>query len=64
MSDLELMNAQLVGAQAGMVVVQFPVTVMEPEHARVHAAWLVSVADALDPDGTPFDEVLAAVRNT
>lgn len=62
--ELDLMNAQMVGARAGMVIVGFPVTAMRPEDALVHAAWLVAVASNLDPTLPPFGEVLTAVQNT
>lgn len=63
-SEVDLMNAQMVGARSGLVTVAFPAPVMEPEQALVHAAWLVAVASNLDPTLPPFGEVLTAVQNT
>lgn len=65
--EIDIFNRYLVGAHGGGVVVLNPSLrgfVLTGEDARVFAAWLVAVADGVDPDGAPFDEVLAAVRNT
>ncbi len=64
MADIETANQQLVGARGDRIFVMGAIHQMTPAEARRHAAWLVIVADVIDPDGTPFDEVLAAVRST
>jgi hypothetical protein len=64
MSELTVPNRQFVGAHAGRVGVMFPVANMTGDEARVHAAWLVAVADIVDPAGPSFDEIREAVRLT
>jgi hypothetical protein len=56
------MNDQVVGVQGRRVLVQVPKVVMTPEQAIRHAAWLVAVAQCLDPAHS-FDEVFRAVAS-
>ena len=62
-TEINTMNVQLAGAQGDSVVVMIPRNVMTPDEALLHAAWLVQIADVLDPEHS-FDDYLQAVRNT
>lgn len=64
MSDIDTLNRCAVGALGGQISILSPPRRLSPAEARTFAAWLVSVADAVDPDGVPFDQVLEAVRAT
>lgn len=58
-------NDYLVGAAGGDLTIAFPALgKIPPANARRLAAWLAVLADAVDPDGPSFDEVLVAVRST
>lgn len=63
-SGIDVMNRCGVGMLGAQVRILMPTHRMSAAEARVHAAWLVAVAEAIDPDGTPFEEILVAVRNT
>jgi hypothetical protein len=60
---VDTVNYQMVGVQGGRVTVTLPKPAMTPAEAVLHAAWLVALAEALDPD-VDFAAVLAAVRST
>jgi hypothetical protein len=72
-SEIDIGNYQLVGSHDGDVVVTLPKARMTPAEAMVHAAWLVTIAEAADllaapRDGTwkplVFDDICYEVRNT
>lgn len=59
-------NDQMVGVQGlERITVLMPTRVMSPAQAIRHAAWLVAMAEIVDPslEGR-FAEVLKAVQNT
>jgi hypothetical protein len=71
--SLDTENWAFVGARAGRVVVSRPPAVgamgyvvgeMGPADALVLAAWLVVVAEGVDPDLPSFGAVLAEVRRS
>lgn len=58
-------NDYLVGVVGGDLTIAFPALgKIPPAAARRLAAWLAVLADATDPAGPSFDEVLVAVRST
>jgi hypothetical protein len=59
----ETANWHAVGCRGGQVTVMMPPVTMSADAALLHAAWLVAVAEALDPS-QPFEAYLAAVRST
>jgi len=62
---IDIANRQMVGVRGHQeIVVLAPFRRLTPDEARAHAAWLVVLAESLDPDGPPFAEVLEAVRGT
>jgi hypothetical protein len=72
-AEIDIDNSQMVGARADHVVVVMPRDWMTPTEALVHAAWLVTIAEAADllaapRDGTwkplVFDDIRHEVRNT
>lgn len=71
--QIDIGNRQMVGSQGDHVVVVMPQARMTPAEAMVHAAWLVTIAEAADllaapRDGTwkplVFDDIRHEVRNT
>ena len=62
-TEIDPINVQMVGSRGDQVVVNAPHTVMTPDDALRHAAWLVQVAEVLGAEHT-FDEYQQAVRNT
>ena len=63
---LDTTNDQLVGVQGGtLVTILLPKARMTPAQAIRHAAWLVAMAEAVDPDAHyAFEQTLDAVRGT
>jgi hypothetical protein len=59
----DVVNWQGVGTRAGQVVVPRHRLSMAPWEAMVHAAWLVTIAEVLDPD-LDFEAIREAVRST
>lgn len=60
-SDVNVMNAQLVGTNGENISVQLPAAVMSKDSALVHAAWLALLADSSD---ARFAAILAKCANT
>lgn len=60
---IDTRNRQFVGAMGDRVVVAALKGSMTADEAISHAAWLVAVAECLDPTH-PFEDVYAAVSNT
>jgi hypothetical protein len=59
--DVDTSNAQLVGVNAGDIVILVPKRRMTKDEAIAHAAWLIALAD---PHKEKFDDVLQAILNS
>lgn len=58
-------NYQFAAMQGDRVMVLNPKPIMTPDEARLHAAWLVTIAETIDPTEPELDrfhEILKAVR--
>lgn len=64
-SEIDTGNASLVGVRGDHITVLLPARTLTPTEALVHAAWLVAMADTIDPGAAAqFAEVYAAVMST
>lgn len=64
---METFNQFMVGLQGGKLAIMNKAKLMTgitPDEARNLAAWLVTLADVIDPTEGAFDKILAAIQNT
>lgn len=62
MTEIDTGNWQMVAAQGPNVLVMMPMQKMTPAEALTHAAWLVEMASAIDPD-LAFEDYQKAIRS-
>lgn len=61
-ADIDITNRCAVGASGAQIRILMPRHRFSAAEALVHAAWLVTIAEAITPGSPTFDQVLEAVR--